>query len=81
MTSLQEYNLEIKSSKIFKGHGLCDLVAKNEKEKSKQYDGWKNEEFIHEKEICYIFPTSDTWYFDLDFLILHNFAPKQLTSK
>lgn len=44
-------------------------------------DGWENEEFMHKKEVCYILPTSKTWYYDLDFFLMHGFSPEYLTSK
>ena len=49
MTSLQDYDLEIKFSKIVRGQGLSKLVTENMDAKKKREEGWENEDFMHEK--------------------------------
>lgn len=48
MTFLQEYDLEIKPTKIVRGQGLCKLVVESRDLKEEEH-GWENEDLIFEK--------------------------------
>lgn len=59
MTSLQEYDLEIKPTKIVKGQGICKMVTDSQDPKG---EGWDNEEYMGEDEIFCVPPLKDSWY-------------------
>ena len=42
LTTLQEYDLEIKPSKLVKGQGLCKLAAEAQDPQIEQEEGWHN---------------------------------------
>jgi hypothetical protein len=43
MEIVQEFNLDIKPAKIFKGHRLCKLVVGAQDQINAEYLGWENE--------------------------------------
>jgi len=43
MTTLQEYDLEIKPTKIVRGQGLCKLEVDSENSQVSDHSGWENE--------------------------------------
>jgi hypothetical protein len=47
MTSLQEYDMEFKPSKIVKYQGLCKLVTQDTGDKDKEEDEWQEEPTIY----------------------------------
>ena len=64
MTTLQEYDIEIKPSTVVKGKGLCKLTAEaswlptsNAKE--------SNDDSLYKREIYFYPPPQDSWYYDL----------------
>lgn len=80
MTSLQEYDLEIKPTKIEKGHGLCKLVVDAHDPKEER---WENEECMAENkdEVYYVPASQDSWYVDLQYFLTHGYAPFYLDPK
>ena len=53
LTCLQEYDLEIKPTKLVKGQGLCKLMAEA-LDPQKEEEGWENEADMLEREVLYI---------------------------
>ena len=43
LTTLQEYDLEIKPTKLLKGQGLCKLVVEAHDMQTEEEEGWDNE--------------------------------------
>ena len=46
LTTLQEYDLEIKVAKLLKGQGLCKLAVEALDSKKKEEEGWDNEVYM-----------------------------------
>jgi len=67
VTALQEYDLEIKPSKIVRGQGLCKLVAEGNDEAMQAKDVKKVEleEGILQSTVNVIEQNQDSWYSDL----------------
>lgn len=66
MIALQEYDLEIKPSKVIRGHVLCKLLAKSKEyhsdgeDKSHLKVGWYNEFDVSQEKILYVpIPTNN----------------------
>lgn len=54
ITTLQEYDMEIKPTKLVKGQGLCKLAAKSHKNQTKDYeDWWENEIELMERDMLH----------------------------
>jgi hypothetical protein len=80
ITTLQEYDLEIKPAKIFKGQGLCKLAVESMDDKA-QEDELYQDQNLFEREICYIPVTSDQWYYEMKYYLTHGIAPHYLEPK
>ena len=52
VTALQEYDLEFKPTSIFKGQGLCKLMAEG---KNNDENNWDNEAELHMMDVCPLF--------------------------
>ena len=80
MTTLQEYDLEIKPTKIVKGQGLCLLAAQSNDPEQEQLQ-WNREEGTSEDTVNVISAPSSKWYDDIRFFLTHRFSPKNLDFK
>ena len=60
MTTLEEYDLEIKLAKIVWGQVLCQMVAETVVE-----EGWEDETTMYESESIQFTDISESWYTDL----------------
>jgi hypothetical protein len=59
LTSLQEYDLEIKPTKLVKEWGLCKHVSK-EQDPHDGEKGWENEMEMLEREIIFVLATTNS---------------------
>ena len=62
VTTLQEYDLEIKPATIVKGKGFCKLMAEIQENGANELE---NETELHMVYVCPIFTTPKYWYHDL----------------
>ena len=60
LTSLQEYDLEIKPAKLVKGKVLCKLVAEALDPQNDE-EGWENEAKMFEMEFLYVLSSTNSW--------------------
>jgi hypothetical protein len=77
MTTLQEYNLEIKPTKIVRGQGLCKLAANLEGAQVSSQEGWENELEVS-NEVQYVLAPTFSWYNDIKYYLNHCIAPQYL---
>ena len=59
VTALQEYDLKFKPASIFKGQGLCRLMAES---KDNEENNWEDEAELHLMDVCSLFIAADSWY-------------------
>ena len=78
LTTLQEYDLEIKPAKLVKGQGLCKLVAEAQQSQMKQEEGWENEVDMLQNEVLYIPASTNSRYNDLKYYPTHGSSPNHL---
>ena len=73
MTTLQEYDLEIKPANVLRGKGICNLAfeARYFQENS---EGWENDASVNENEIYYILIHIDSWYYEIKDYLTHGSA-------
>jgi len=81
MTSLLEYDLEIKPVHMIKGHGLCRLVVElvHASENKEYLTGWEHE--IEMYDIRQATPTEDetSWHTDARQYLEHNTIPSHFS--
>ena len=70
LTSLQEYDLEIKPTKLVKGQGLCKLVVEA-LDLQESEEGWENEVDMFEREVIYIPTSTNSRYNDLKYYLTY----------
>ena len=80
MTSLQEYDLEIKPSTIVKGQGLCKLAAEAAHLPNDKADTVIDEVLLT-REIYFYPPPQDSWYTDIRILLETRASPEYLEPK
>ena len=54
LTTLQEYGLEIKPTKLVKGQGLCKLVKEALDLQKEEEEGWDKEVYLLQSEVLYV---------------------------
>lgn len=83
VTALQEYDLEIKPSKIVRGQGLCKLVVEGNDDEMRAVEEEKLEleEGISQAPINIIEQRQDSWYYDLKQLLITGAPPEGLNPK
>ena len=59
---MQEYDLEIKTTKLVKGQGLCKLMEEALDSQEEEEKGWENEADMLEREVLYITTSINSWY-------------------
>ena len=77
VTTLQEYDLEIKPLKIVRGQGLCKLAAWSA-DSSESDLHFFSKPSLFEREFFPISTAPDSWYDDIKFFLLHGNAPEHL---
>jgi hypothetical protein len=80
ITDLQEYDLEIKPTKIVKGKGLCKLTDESPCVES-QEDALYQDSETFEKEVSYIPVSSDPWFYEMKYYLTHGSTPHYLDPK
>ena len=80
LTYLQEYDLEIKPSKLVKGQGLCKLVAEA-LELQEDKEGWENEADMLEREVLYILESTNSWFNYLKYYLTNGRSPSHLDAR
>jgi hypothetical protein len=80
MTSLKEYDIEIKPAQIVRGHGIFKLVANLVNPPN---DGFilLNESMPRENKKNYAQTMLNSWYSDIKFYLTHGTTPKHLDPK
>jgi hypothetical protein len=80
MEVVQEFDLDIKPSKLVKGQCLCKLTAKAW-DQANEDPGRENEMTLWCNEVAYISPRRDSWYKDLAYLFHHGACPENLNPR
>jgi hypothetical protein len=80
MTSLQEYDLEIKPAQIVRGQGLCKLVVDSVNLPDNELVV-PDETLHHETQICCAQTMPNSWYNDIKFYLTHGTTPQNLNPK
>ena len=81
LTTLQEYDLEIKPAKLVKGQGLCKLAAEAQDPQMEEEEGWDNEVDLLQKEVAYMPTSTNSWYNDLKYYLTHGSSPNHLDAQ
>ena len=81
LTSLQEYDLEIKPTKLVKGQGVCKLVEEALDLQTKEEKGWNNEVDLIKSEVLYMPASTNSWYNDLKYYLTHGRIPNHLDAR
>jgi hypothetical protein len=81
LTTLQEYDLEIKPAKLVKGQGLCKLAAEAQDLQMEQEEGWDNEVDMLQNEVLYIPASTNSWYNDLKYYLTHESSLNHLDAR
>ena len=76
MVALQEYDLNINTTKMVKGQGLCLLEAQSNNLEQEQQ--WIQEEDMYVDTVDVIFAPSSEWYDDIKFYLTHGYGPPTL---
>ena len=71
LSTLQEYDLEIKPTKLVKIQGLCKLAAEAQDLQMEEEEGWENEVDMLQNEVLYIPTSTNSWYNDLKYYLTH----------
>ena len=80
MTTLYEYDLEIKPAKIVKGKGLC-LISAQSNDPEDQQTNWEQEETVPIGSLNAIETTTSEWYDHIKFFFIMAFLLKPLILK
>jgi len=75
MTTLQEYDLEIKPPNIVRGQGLCKLAANLEGTQVRSQKDWENDLVVSNEFLCVPEPTF-SWYNDIKYYLTHGTYPQ-----
>jgi hypothetical protein len=78
LTALQEYDLEIKPTKLVEGQGLCKLVVEAQDPQTKEEEGRDNEVYLMQNEVLYMLASTNSWYNDLKYYLTHGSSPNHL---
>jgi hypothetical protein len=80
MEVVQEFDLDIKPSKLVKGKGLYKLEAESQDQVNEDF-GWENEMVLWCGEVSYISTGQESWYKNLTYLLHHGTCPKNLNPR
>ena len=81
LTTLQEYDLEIKPTKLVKGQGLCKLTAEALDLQNEEDEGWDNEVDMLQRGVLYMPTSTDSWYNDIKYYLTHGRSPSNLDAR
>jgi hypothetical protein len=81
MALVQELDLDIKTSKIFKGQGLCRLVVEAQDMVNTKDSSWENELSLWCSEALYVRPEKESWYGILSYLLPHGTCIENLNPR
>ena len=79
-TSLQEYDLDIKPSKLVKGQCLCKLMVQA-LDLQEDEEGWENKANMLEREVLCILASTNPWYNDLKYHLTCGSIPSHLDAR
>jgi hypothetical protein len=80
MAIVQEFDLDIKPSKLVKGWGLCKLVVEAQDQVNED-SGWENGLALWCSEALYLPLGQESWYGKLIYLLHHGTFPENLNPK
>ena len=80
LTSLLEYDLEIRLAKLVKGQGLCNITEES-LDPQENEEGWENKDNMLEREVLYIPASTNSWYNDLEYYLTHGRIPGNLDAR
>jgi hypothetical protein len=80
MIVFQEFDLDIKPTKLVKGQGLCKLVAEAQDQVNEDLR-WENEMELWCGEASYISLGRDSWYDKLTYLLHHGTYQENLNPR
>jgi hypothetical protein len=80
ITTLQEYDLDMRHAKIVKGKGLCKLEAESIDERTSEDDLYQYQS-LFENEICYIHVNNDQLYYEIKYYLTHGSTPHYMEPK
>jgi hypothetical protein len=80
MAVVQEFDLDIKPTKLVKGQDLCKLEVEAQ-DQANEDSRWENEMALWCNEVAYISSGQDSWYKDLTYLLHHAACPETLKPK
>jgi hypothetical protein len=80
MVVVQEFDLDIKPSKLVKGQGLCIHAAEAQDQISED-SGWENELELWYSEYLHVPPGHESWYGKVIHLLHHETFPENLNPK
>lgn len=75
LTTLQEYDLEIKPAKLVKGQGLCKLAWEAQDPQMEQEDELENKVDLMQSEVLYMLASTNSWYNDMKYYLTHRSSP------
>jgi hypothetical protein len=80
MVIVQEFDLDIKPTKLVKGQRLCKLATEAQDQINDGY-GWENEMELWCGEDSYISLGQESWYEKLTYLLHHGTFPENLNTR
>jgi hypothetical protein len=80
MVVVQEFDMDIKPAKLFKGQGLCKLAVEAQDQVNED-PRWDNEVALWCGEASYISPGEESWYEKLTYLLHHGTFPEYLNPR
>ena len=80
MTTLQEYDLDIKPANIVRGQGLCQLTAQSN-DLEYQHTDWEQEEATPTGFVNALETATSEWYDHIKFFLHNGFAHETLDPK
>jgi hypothetical protein len=81
MEDIQEFDLDIKPSKIVKGQGLCKLATEAQYLIKEKNSGWENELSLWFKKTLYVPPKKAPSYENLSYLLHHGTCLENLNPR
>ena len=72
--------MQIKLAKLVKGQGLCKLMVEA-LDPQENEEGWENEEEMFEIEVLYILASTNSWYNDLKYYLMHGSSPSHMDAR
>jgi hypothetical protein len=70
MVIFQEFDMDIKPAKLFKGQGLCKLAIEAQDQVNED-PRWDNKVALWCGKASYIYPGEESWYEKLTYLLHH----------